>query len=235
MGTMFRPEYLPATREIRDTFADEITTLGGTIPDAYDDGERLFARAVLPMDADVLPGDRICAGVAVRATGSEILVHPYTFRQICSNGAIVAHALETARIERAEGVSVSVPSYDAVVAINHLRAAIRACASIEAFSAATREMRSASEPEADVSIHLMSAVARMPAYMVRHLVPMIFDRFEAGGDRSMFGLMNAVTSVARDTRDPEVRWRLEELGGTMPARLQPKPKVTPAAGLRVSA
>ena len=25
--------------------------------------------------------------------------------------------------------------------------------------------------------------------------------------------MNAVTSVARDTRDPETRWRLEELGG----------------------
>ncbi len=25
--------------------------------------------------------------------------------------------------------------------------------------------------------------------------------------------MNAVTSVARDTRDPVTRWRLEELGG----------------------
>jgi len=35
--------------------------------------------------------------------------------------------------------------------------------------------------------------------------------------------MNAVTSVARDTRDPELRWRLEELGGGIPAMLVPDP------------
>lgn len=29
--------------------------------------------------------------------------------------------------------------------------------------------------------------------------------------------MNAVTSVARDQDDPEVRWQLEELGGGVPA------------------
>jgi hypothetical protein len=39
------------------------------------------------------------------------------------------------------------------------------------------------------------------------------ERFFQEADRSRFALMNAVTSVARDTRDPEVRWRLEELGG----------------------
>ncbi len=36
-------------------------------------------------------------------------------------------------------------------------------------------------------------------------------------DHSAFDLMNAVTAVARDQRDPEVRWRLEELGGGVPA------------------
>jgi hypothetical protein len=41
--------------------------------------------------------------------------------------------------------------------------------------------------------------------------------------------MNAVTSVARDTRDPETRWRLEELGGAIAARLPRAPKAAPAA------
>jgi hypothetical protein len=35
--------------------------------------------------------------------------------------------------------------------------------------------------------------------------------------------MNAVTSTARDTRDPEVRWRLEELGAQVPALLDRTP------------
>jgi transposase len=33
----------------------------------------------------------------------------------------------------------------------------------------------------------------------------------------LFSLMNAVTSLARDERDPELRWRLEELGGAVPS------------------
>jgi hypothetical protein len=61
------------------------------------------------------------------------------------------------------------------------------------------------------------------------LLPLIVERFTLGRDRSAFGLLNAVTSVARDTRDPETRWRLEELGGTMPAHLERNPKIRPKA------
>jgi hypothetical protein len=49
----------------------------------------------------------------------------------------------------------------------------------------------------------------------------ILRRYEQGQDRSRFGLMNAVTSAARDTRDPELRWGLEELGGGIPALRPP--------------
>jgi hypothetical protein len=49
------------------------------------------------------------------------------------------------------------------------------------------------------------------------LIPEIMDRFHAEDDRSAFGMMNAVTSLARDTDDPELRWRLEELGGAIAA------------------
>ena len=52
----------------------------------------------------------------------------------------------------------------------------------------------------------------------------IVSRFTRGRDDSVFGLINAVTSVARDTRDPETRWRLEELGGSIPALVSPAPK-----------
>jgi hypothetical protein len=44
----------------------------------------------------------------------------------------------------------------------------------------------------------------------------VLHRFAKEGDDSRFGLMNAITSVARNTRDPEARWHLEKLGGMIP-------------------
>ena len=41
------------------------------------------------------------------------------------------------------------------------------------------------------------------------------QRFSQARDRSLFDLVNAVTSVARDQTNPEVRWHLKELGGGM--------------------
>ena len=93
----------------------------------------------------------------------------------------------------------------------------------------TNEMRSATQIEADMALHLMPILSRMPGNMASEWVPQIFHRFVVAGDRSVFGLVNATTSLARDTRDPEARWRLEDLGGTIPARLTPRPVVAPVA------
>jgi hypothetical protein len=235
MSTASQLHYLPSTAEIRETFANEITGIGGTVPDVYDDGERLFARAVLPNDAEVRPGDRVRAGVALRVAGPVALIHPYTFRQVCSNGAIVAHALQTRHVARVEDWGWPAPELEAEVALAELRAAVRTSAAAEAFATVADELRSAAEVEADLTIHLMPALAGMPRDTAATVLRRVVPRFEAGGDRSAFGLLNAVTSVARDTRDPETRWRLEELGGTMPARLLPKPKRTAPAAVLVGA
>lgn len=235
MTTTDRPTYLPATHDIYETIVDEITSLGGVVPDVYDDGERLFARAVLPADTEVRPGDHVRAGVAVRVTGSEILVHPYTFRQVCSNGAIAAHALATRRLERTPSSGVFVSTYEATVLLADFRTAVQGCASREAFAITAGEMRSATKIEADMALNLLSALAHIPGVMTTHWVSEILDSFASAGDDSAFGLMNAVTSVARTIRDPETRWRIEELGGTVPARLQPQPKTAPTAAAVVGA
>lgn len=234
MSTMAQPTYLPTIHDIRDAFTDAIASLGGTIHDVYDDGERLFLRSVLPVDTEVRPGDRIRGGVAVRATGSEILVHPYTLRQICTNGAIAARALETRAIGRAPVAEAYGQTYEATVVLSALRDAVRSCGSSEAFATVTNEMRSAIEREADLAITLGSAVGRLPGSMGASWLPQIFQRFATDGDRSAFGLMNAVTAVAREVRDPETRWRLEELGGSVPALLTRRPTFEPVASTLVA-
>ena len=220
MSVTYPTEYLPATREILDTLVDEIALLGGTVPDVADDGQLLFARALLATDTEVRPGDTISAGIAVRATASAIVVHPYTFRQVCSNGAIAAHALQSRSLERILSTEVFLPIYDTAMTLSEFRDAVRACATPEAFETATSEMRSTSEVKADFVLQLLFGLARLPQHMVAHVLPQIYQRFDADSDRSAFGLLNAVTSVARDAHDAETRWSLEELGGTMSARLQ---------------
>src|SRR5438270_1566246 len=88
------------TRPIQQLFQEEISQLGGTVRDTFDDGRRLFARAVLTNFQPVGVEDDVQAGVALRADEEQVCVHPYVFRLICKNGAIWAHALETVRIDQ---------------------------------------------------------------------------------------------------------------------------------------
>src|SRR3954466_447143 len=106
MRTTYRPEYQPSAREVRDAFADEMRSLGGAVVDELEDADNFIGRAVLQSDAEIRPGDVVKGGVAIRVTGAEILVHPYTFRLVCTNGAVVAHALGSRRIERIERTEV---------------------------------------------------------------------------------------------------------------------------------
>jgi hypothetical protein len=108
-----------------------------------------------------------------------------------------------------------------------LAEAIRECGSEAAFQAAGDQMRSAVEVEADLVLNMLPMLARMPREWSMQFLADISNRFTAESDRSLFGLVNAVTSVARDTEDPEARWHLEELGGGLlvPGELsQPMPE-----------
>jgi len=211
------------TREIREVFADEVEAAGGTMSDVFDDGARIFLRAVLTGEKQVQPGDRVQGGVAARATSEAIWVHPYVFRQVCSNGAIRAHAIQTREIRQ-----VDFSSAEQSQVVYALREAIRACCCQEAFAQGAAEMRSARElSEVDLALTMMPALARMiQGAQAQAIMTTIMERFFADQDQSRFGLMNAVTSVARDARDPEIRWRLEKFGGGIGAELT-RPRVGP--------
>ncbi len=213
--------YLPAAPEILEAFEQEVRELGGTVPDVYAEGDLLYARAVLPAAVEARPGDRIHGGVAVRTHDTEILVHPYSYRVVCTNGAIAAFATGSRVVERVE---VAAPSTAINAVLEELRAAIDAAAAPAALDATVGAMRTAAQREADVMAQLMPLLPHMPPGMRASLVRTIVRRFETERDGSVLGLVNAVTSVARDTTDPETRWRLEELGGGMLAHLPERAK-----------
>jgi len=74
-------------------------------------------------------------------------------------------------------------------------------------------------------LHAVSHTLNIMAFFGRHgglergVLGQIMNQFVHEGGRTGFDLMNAVTAVARETRDPEVRWELEKLGGGVPVEM----------------
>jgi hypothetical protein len=197
---------LLTTAEIRAVFAEEIAAAGGAVSDTFDDGARLFTRSILPQVREIRKADQLQGGVALRASGQDVWIHPYVFRLVCRNGAIMAHAVQTRHVE---GHEFTTPEEAGV----GVRLAVQASCAEDAFTVAAEEMRSACDAEADIALNLLPLLSRLPAEVGNDMVRAIMERFVQEVDRSRFALMNAVTSVARDTPDPEIRWHLEELGG----------------------
>jgi hypothetical protein len=219
--------YLPPTQELNALFIDEVREMGCVCPDVYDDGRGLYARAFFSAPVEVRPGDAVHGGVALRAFGEFVDVHPFVYRQVCTNGAIVADALESRRVQRV-GMAAPTVAINAVVA--EVRLAVRGCGHPSAFESAVDAMRRATRQPA-TALMAMLLMFGSDRRMTRVLLSHAAERLEAGEDRSAFGLMNAITSLARDSRDPERRWRLEELGGGMLALIPRRQTRGPAADL----
>jgi hypothetical protein len=215
--------FLPSTEEIALAFADEIASLGGSVSDSYDDGRRLFMRAILPPDTDVRPGDTVNAGVALQTTGPIVGVYPYTFRRVCTNGAIAAHVTHAKQIARVE---VTTPIHVTVATSEAIRLAVRECAKPEAVTAVRDEIVRASMIKAQLMLHVLPLLSRHPSPLTAEMLRRLTDEFARAGDDTLYGVMNAITAVARETRDPETRWELEAYGGGIPAlarQVPPRP------------
>jgi hypothetical protein len=204
--------------DINTLFAKEITAAGGTVTETILVANKLFLRSTLPAVREVRAGDKLQAGVALRATDREVRVHPYVFRQVCGNGAIVAHALQSRHVHAEDFANEE----EAGAALCE---AVRVCCEDEAFTEASGDMASARDKVADVTLNILPVLSRLRPELGTQIFSMIVERFFDGEDASRYGLMNAVTSVARDTADPDVRWDLEELGGGIPVGRPPAPEL----------
>lgn len=196
--------------DVERIFAGEVAAARGQVTQALRDERRLFLRAVLPRTVEVAPGDTLQAGVALRLTRGDAQVCPYVFRLVCTNGAIWAHTVASRRV-------ADVFHRTGTEARNDLMGALLAATDAEAFAHAADEMRtirSRPAPEMDTLLSLLSLAP--DTEMLLALMETIMA-FEDGDDLSAYGFLNAVTATARDTHDPDLRWRLEELGGGIPA------------------
>jgi len=79
----------------------------------------------------------------------------------------------------------------------------------------------------------MPFLSKLPADQASEILEETHRRFAKDADESRYGLINAVTSLARDTRNPELRWSLETIGGALIVTSTPTPSGEGAGELEV--
>ena len=202
------------TAEITTVFTEGLQKHRGRVTEVFDDGRRLFMRSLLPHRDEVLPKDQMHGGLALSANEEEICLHPYLFRQVCRNGAIIAQSVASCSVEHSEFATA-----DDVT--RSLQKAIDLCSEQEIFAENVGNVKATVQSSIDHALHLAPMLSHLRGRASSREILQIIERFIAGRERTVFSMMNAITSVARDTRDPERKWRLEELGGGVGAMILP--------------
>src|SRR5689334_10306995 len=186
--------YLPAVPKIAAIFEEECTALGAESVDTVQDEPRLFARAVCGAAQLIAVGDEVRGGVAVRVDGPDVFVHSYSLRKVCVNGAIMPLAQGTTSIQRVETEEVAGAAAFTAGFENELRETIRSCAAAAPLSQSVETMRAMADMEATRFIPIMMMLIHARG-LARGALRQVLERYSSSGDRSAFGLVNAVTSV----------------------------------------
>jgi hypothetical protein len=193
------------TAEILAEFTDEVAARQGRVTDTFDDGRRLFTRSVVPRIESVKPGDKLQGGVALKATEEGVCVYPYVFRQVCRNGAIMAQTIDVRPVD----LHLLEPDN----ARQAIREAVGACCDVGVFAETVGRMRNGCASGVDFAITILPMIAQLSGQVGSEIASKILNQFFRDGGQSRFGLANAITAIARDTRDPDLRSDLEEFGG----------------------
>lgn len=213
--------YVPTCQEILSQFEDVVAFRGGQFQKHHLSENRMFLRAYRldGLSDEVAKNDQFDGGIALRVSGPQISVHLFTFRQVCKNGSIISESHDTKRMLRLPENEFRPESK--FLCMSELREILLACASPEAFSKNMRMMRQMRNTKIDTALNIVSHFEEHLDYFTADVLQLVLNEFFQEEDMTLYGVMNAITAAARQTKDAQTRWDLEELGGGIGARLLP--------------
>jgi hypothetical protein len=135
-----------------------------------------------------------------------VSIKPFVLRLVCENGAIMADSGDALEIDLRSSEEPE----------REFKEAFAVCASEQVFLANSDLMHRSIGRQQDFALTYLAVSESLRGFGLDRRVDRILDELLYEGDYTVFGLMNAVTAVARDTLNPEEKWRMEELGGGVP-------------------
>jgi len=188
--------------------------------------KRLYIQAVSPkLEAEIKPGDVVQCGITIRNSevgSGQFAVEEMIYRLICRNGMIAGTALRKYHSGRrqiegdAEGetfYSQDTIAADILAFEMKVRDTVEHAFNEANFQKEVRQLRDISA--ATFKPALLDTVATEVSR--RYAVPKndILSRISESEDLSLYGVVNAVTSLAHATEDKDLAYQYERIGGSI--------------------
>lgn len=203
-----------------NVFVEATEAYGGVI-DRDDEfhGKRFLAGTFKGIEKAITRDDAIHGGLALELGNKKAKLYAYTLRLVCSNGLISTLAEEGEEFSWYRETEFE-------EAIYRKYAELGAIASQVAERYRESRQQAADDKLWQHVIHSLNQLRANRQWMDLMSLALEEERrrqFSRLADRqenpdtgfSRFDIINAVTAMARDTQEPELRWRMEQLGGEL--------------------
>jgi len=169
---------------------------------------------------EIREGDIIHGGLIIRNSevgASSFRVEPFLLRKVCSNGLIGKHSLKKIHLGRQTAEEGEIEWSDETKRLEDkafwakVRDIIRNTFDRNIFLSWIEKMKEAAETEIEKPKEAIDNVVRY-AGLTEEQKNILLMHFT---EKTKYGLVNAITSLARDTKDIDERIRLEEIGGKL--------------------
>lgn len=181
----------------------------------------LYLKAIdRKLTEEIREGDIIHGGLIIRNSevgASSFRVEPFLLRKICSNGLIGKHSLKKIHLGRQTAEEGEIEWSDETKRLEDkafwakVRDIIRNTFDRKIFLSWIKKMKEAAEIEIEKPKEAIDNVVRY-AGLTEEQKNILLMHFT---EKTKYGMVNAITSLARDTQDIQERIRLEEIGGKL--------------------
>lgn len=207
--------------------------LGGTVESCDLTETRLYLTVVFPMwETEIRVGDPVRLGV--RISNSEVgagacKVETILFRLVCRNGMTTQHTLRRNHVGKRSEETEDYSVYsDATLALDDaafyakVSDSVRACASELRFQQIVSEMKELAETKIDAdpigAVEILANRASLTDDERKGVLSSLID----GGDRTSWGYLNAITTMAQTVDSYDRSMALEALAGRLAGEDLPK-------------
>ncbi len=181
----------------------------------------LYLKAIdRTLTAEITRGDMIYGGLIIRNSevgASAFRVETFILRKICSNGLIGEHSLKKVHLGHQTMEIGEIDWSDETRALEDkalwakARDIIRLTFDSSIFSSWVKKMRESTEIAIEKPIKAINNVARLASLSEEQRD----DLLAYFSEHTKYGLINAVTSLARETKNADEQIRLEGFGGKL--------------------
>jgi hypothetical protein len=191
--------------KIESLITDLLKTFNATIFPKENNHTDRFIRAILPPLIQINHRDQINYGVAFKVhKNNKIEVGPYLYRIVCENGAVVNNEIFNQELSVNGLMDFEIKA--------KLLDAIDECCSLTAYKYAQKNILESTKVPANLRL-IFNRLAHFTQWDQRTSVyNHIIRRLDMEEQPTKYDLLNAITSLARDTIDPELKWNLQKLG-----------------------